>query len=332
MSKEETRGRKKKSVVDIDKELKKLYYDDGNQFGIIKFYKLVRSKDLPYSRQAVIDWLRKQKTYQLTRPAQKSRSIQAIAANKPFKVLQVDLTDYGSVKLLTLIDVFTKYGFVKRIKDKSAEVVRNAILEVMEEINELHGEDTRRLLSDNGPEFKNEILTAALDKIGVKQMFGQAYTPQSQGVIERFNGTFKKMLKRAKLTQQFITPGHAFIKKLVKNYNNSYHRSINMTPVKAIENVEAVLAERKKTKGYDDKRDKDDIEVGDKVRIQWIHLKDKRNTFEKSDVNWSKDVYTVSKIRRPRDTRNPFQYRVVDKDGDMLEKVMTRRDLQKIHK
>lgn len=328
---EERRGRKKNTTKNIDERLSQLYYKEGNQFGIIKFYKLAQARGLPYSRKAVMDWLRRQKTYQLTRPAKKRRAIQPVIAREPFKVMQVDLTDYGSVKLLTMIDVFSKYAFVKRIPNKSASIVRDAIVDVFDSVDKLYKHEKRRLLSDNGPEFKNELLTAALDEIDVRQMFGRAYTPQSQGVVERFNGTFKRMLKRAKLTQQFVTPSHAFIQKLVHNYNHSYHSSIKMTPAEAIHDAVGVRHEQSRRKGYNDRRDKDDLVAGDTVRIQWQHLKDKRNAFAKSNVVWSRELYTVQSVRHPRDSRHSIQYRVSDNKGRTLPGMFTRRDLQKIY-
>lgn len=321
-------GRPLASTKNIDKELKKLYYDEGNQFGIIKFYKLVQRRGLPYSRKSVIDWLRKQEVYQLTKPTKKSRGVQSVRANTAFKVLEADLTDYKNVKLLTVIDVFSKYAFVKRIKNKTAEVVAAAFEDIFDEIDEIDGERTRRLLTDNGGEFKNEVMTETLLGRKIKQSFNQAYSPAANGIIERFNGTFKRMLQKGALSKRFVvSPGHKYIKDTVNRYNDSYHTSIGMTPYEAIlpENKEEVTKKRDK-KGFTDKRDKDDIIVGDTVR-----RKRKKETFEKGTINWSKEKFIVYKILRPLDPRKGYKYKIKDTDGDKIIGFFGRRDLQKVY-
>jgi transposase InsO family protein len=52
------------------------------------------------------------------------------------------------------------------------------------------------LQSDNGPQFKNDLLAAVCQELHIQQRFGASETPQHQGQIERFNKTFKTNLFR----------------------------------------------------------------------------------------------------------------------------------------
>jgi len=81
---------------------------------------------------------------------------------------------------------------------------------------------------------------------------------------------------------------------LVKEYNNTKHSSIKMTPIEG---------SRKKNQGtvyfnlYGDKKSwlsKPKYKVGDKVRIS----KYKRKTFDKGYTpNWTEEIFTVAKIQ-----------------------------------
>jgi len=47
------------------------------------------------------------------------------------------------------------------------------------------------LQSDNGGEFRNEVVRSLLAQYHIKQVFSKAYTPTTQGLVERFNQTLK---------------------------------------------------------------------------------------------------------------------------------------------
>ena len=53
-------------------------------------------------------------------------------------------------------------------------------------------------VSDNGPSFVVDTVKIALKMLEVKQKFGCVYHPQSQGAVERANGTFREEKKKIK--------------------------------------------------------------------------------------------------------------------------------------
>ncbi|XP_076029783.1 KRAB-A domain-containing protein 2-like [Oratosquilla oratoria] len=49
--------------------------------------------------------------------------------------------------------------------------------------------------SDQGPNFTSRLFNQVMQSLGVRQSRSSVYHPQSQGVVERFHQTFKRMLR-----------------------------------------------------------------------------------------------------------------------------------------
>ena len=60
---------------------------------------------------------------------------------------------------------------------------------------------SRKILTDNGTEFKNKLWTEVFEKLRIEQKFTPIYSPQSNGRIEGFH----KFLK-ATIAKQLETP------------------------------------------------------------------------------------------------------------------------------
>jgi len=52
--------------------------------------------------------------------------------------------------------------------------------------------------TDPGSEFTNNLIKSLMRQKGIIQVFGKARTPQSQGLVERLNGTLKKLILKAR--------------------------------------------------------------------------------------------------------------------------------------
>ena len=91
--------------------------------------------------------------------------------------------------LLTMVDHFSKFGWVVSIPNKKSQTV----LDVIKLWFALHGKPDS-LQNDNGTEFVNSTLKTYLEKEGVNHIRGLPYHPQSQGAVEAFNKTKLKFL------------------------------------------------------------------------------------------------------------------------------------------
>ena len=102
--------------------------------------------------------------------------------------------------------------------------------------------------------------------------FSNPYSPASNGMIERFNGTIKRMLYKyfiAHNTHKWSDIMQSF----VNTYNSSKHRIINMAPNDAIKKNSKAL--NNIISEYPDQKDdkKDAFKIGDLVRVQMVNKK-----------------------------------------------------------
>ena len=52
------------------------------------------------------------------------------------------------------------------------------------------------LSSDNGPQFSSFLTKDVIDKLGIEQRFSTYYAPESQGSVEKWNGTLVSMIRK----------------------------------------------------------------------------------------------------------------------------------------
>lgn len=112
--------------------------------------------------------------------------LQAINAKMPGDHMAVDLTgpfpvtERGNVYLLILVDVCTRFVFLKAIPDKRSTTVAQTLFETFCTIG-----FPRILQSDNGPEFANRIISIMTSELGVQHRLLTPYHPRGNGVAER---------------------------------------------------------------------------------------------------------------------------------------------------
>ena len=126
--------------------------------------------------------------------------------------------------ILTVIDIFSKYGWMIPLKNKKGESVANAFEKIFKE------RKPSFLWTDKGLEFWNSKVKELLKKKGVKLYSTE--NEEKSSVVKRWNRTMKekmwKMFDRNNSLEYLEE-----LPKLVKDYNNTKHNSIGMTPVEA---------------------------------------------------------------------------------------------------
>ena len=102
------------------------------------------------------------------------------------------LSDYlvtDQIYILTIVDHFSKYGWIVVMSDKKSVTV----LRTIKLCFVTHGKP-ESFHTDNGSEFVNETLKAYLEKLRIHHIRGSLYHPQSQGIVEAFNRTVQNFL------------------------------------------------------------------------------------------------------------------------------------------
>jgi transposase InsO family protein len=147
---------------------------------------------------------------------------------------QIDLTDMSSISsvnndikfILFVIDVYTRYLWLRDLKNKKTETVRDALLDIFK----VEETQPAYFWSDRGTEFVGRAMKEmlALRHIGLIHTTGV----HKAAIVERSQRSLKQRMFR------YFTYTHKkeYISKLQKfasAYNNSLHRTIKTTPFKA---------------------------------------------------------------------------------------------------
>ena len=110
--------------------------------------------------------------------------------HQPMEFISMDLigefyppTSKGHQYALTVMDMLTGFIFYALLKNKKAEEIVQVYL------NEIYYRfgGSRKILSDNGMEFKNKMFEEVSRKLGCEvRTYSPPYRPQSNGKIECF--------------------------------------------------------------------------------------------------------------------------------------------------
>jgi len=214
----------------------------------------------------------------------------------------------GYKYLLVVIDIFSKYGWMIPLKDKTGLSVSKAFKQIFSKSKR----KPRKLWVDKGTEFYNRYVKALLDIYSTEN-------EEKSSVAERWIRTMKERMHKyftANNTYRYLEA----LDGLVSGYNNRKHSSIGMSPAEASKssNEDAVRA-----KLYPPKPPplRPKFKVGDRVRIPR-----KKRTFEKGYTSrWTEEVFTVSEVLYT----NPPTYRITDSDGEEIKGSFYEAELQK---
>ena len=113
--------------------------------------------------------------------------------DRPFDKIAIDLvTDCetstsGNKHILTVIDHLTGWPEAFPILDKTADTIVTTLINHYLPFHMC----PRYILSDNGTEFKNNLMDQVLQQLGIDRIFLAPYHPQSNGKLEVFHKYLK---------------------------------------------------------------------------------------------------------------------------------------------
>ena len=116
----------------------------------------------------------------------------------PFKRVAMDLigpiapaSERGHKYILTVVDYATRYPEAIPLKAITTEAVAEALVSIYCRLGV-----PEEVLTDMGTQFVSECMGQVAQLLGTKQLTTSPYHPMGNGLVERYNGTLKKMLKR----------------------------------------------------------------------------------------------------------------------------------------
>ena len=114
---------------------------------------------------------------------------------EPFTKVATDIvgppmrTKKGNRYILTLCDYSRKYPEVVPLKVIDAETVASALVEIFSRTG-----IPKEVLSDKGSNFNSALMKELCKLLHIKKLTSTPYHPEANGLVERLNGTLKKML------------------------------------------------------------------------------------------------------------------------------------------
>jgi len=117
--------------------------------------------------------------------------------DEPFRRVAMDIdgplqrTKMGNKYILTLMDFATHYPEAIPLKKTDTWTVAEALCDVFSRLG-----IPEEMLSDQGSNFMSGVMAAMFDLLKVKHIKTSPYHPQTDGMLERFHGTLKSMLRK----------------------------------------------------------------------------------------------------------------------------------------
>ena len=291
-------------------------------FGRDKLYGYIRANhpEAGITRREVMGWLKENELAQLTFQRKPKREIVSSVARKPLSKLQIDLidmskeADQGYTFILSAIDTFSKYVWLRALKRKTNTEVLSAFKSVVKDASKFG--TVKAIQTDNGSEFKGSV-SKWLKENNIKHIFTSVEASSyANGTIERMNRTIRDVILKIRLRNKNVVNWKDNLEQVEYAINNTISTATSATPTSVLEGetYEDIHTKLKKTRlrnsHFDDKPV---LKSGEKVRV--INYLDK-NAKASSTIRYSPEVYTIKKVYRPsKDTGRPHQYTLNELEG-----------------
>lgn len=322
-------------VLDNKQDIIEQIFDEyGIGSGIENLYNKISGKYLNIKRTDVSKFFKSNEIYQLSKNPLK-RTNKKIYSSGLHKVWNVDLIDINTFAksnnnyryIMTVVDSFSKFVMMAKLKTKTASSVVNAFENSI--LLQSRGAVPKSLVSDNGLEFKNDLMDEFCNEHGIKQIFGQTYNPKSNALAESTNNIIRKVM-RAVFLKYGETNWISHLDEILNSINSSKAystgkvRSQVFYDNKYVDEIHSHNLKQKRQLKYDDEINS--FKVGDRVRLSLnsveteIRKRNKQNLSKYVIAKFSYDIYTVVKIVKSKNKFTKDRYKVKDINNNVLSK------------
>lgn len=257
--------------------------------------------------------------YELHKPARRIYPRRHVFVKGFRDLFQADLCDLSKHSedndeykyILTIIDVFSKYGWAQKLKTKTGKEVAEAFSEALNSCKKKFLVPPKFLQIDRGSEFYSEAFREMLvsDFEPPIQMYS-SFSNLKASVCERWNRTLK-----TKMYREFSANGSYrwidILDDLVHDYNSRVHRTIKMAPNKVKlkdENFIRSIHDRNHEKAI---RGKVRFHIGD-----WVRISKLKGVFEKGYTpNYSTELFRIVEVCKTC----PVTYKLEDYYGKPIK-------------
>ena len=138
--------------------------------------------------------------------------------DRPFNKIVIDLVTEcetstpANKHILTIIDHLSGWPEASPIPDKSADTIVSTVINKYLPVHMC----SRYILSDNGTEFKDNLMDHVLKQLGIERISSAPYHPQSNDKLEVFHKYLKPILK--KLCEKDSSNWDKYINQVLASY------------------------------------------------------------------------------------------------------------------
>ncbi|CAF4146871.1 unnamed protein product, partial [Rotaria sp. Silwood2] len=229
-----------------------------------------------------------------TKPAGLLHSIES--PQGPFQLIGIDysgpfpVTPAGNKYVLAITDYFTKWVIAIPLTNQTAQTTAEALYE---HYICIYGVPST-ILSDQGPHFNNQLMTAFTQLLGCHHIKSTPYHPQTNGAIERFNSTFERQV--AKLTDQCINNWDLHLKSITFAYNTGRHNTTEFSPYQLQFGRDPKLPPEKPQKNYEFSKPNDYFKFLQQTlhfyqQQAHQHMKNNQQRYKKNFDKNRRDIY-----------------------------------------
>ena len=232
------------------------------------------------------------------------------------KIWAADLVDMqafskfnqGVKYLLAVIDVFSKYGWLIMLNDKTGKSVALALKTIFKE------RKLEKMWVDKGKEFNNKDVKDLIELYSTEN-------EEKSSIVERWIRIMKEKMWKY-ITANSTNVYMNVLSGLVREYNDTRHSSVKMTPVQASKKENELRVWRNL---YPEHLEIHNINpkfsVGDKVRIS-----KKKKTFEKGyTTRWTEEIFVIVEVKRT----SPVTYKIANLNREEIRGTFYEPELQK---
>ena len=305
--------------MDIDRYLSKIYYNPASPASfsgahkIWSYVKLRKDRPTRLTYKKIVSWLDQQDTHTIHRIPRKifpreKIIVEGIDEQWDADLLSVaDLATYndGYTQLFVAIDLFSRYLWVRPLKNKSAKSTAAALKDIF-----ATGRKCTTLRVDRGAEFTGKFITRLLAEENVHCI--QAYNEFKASYAERANRLIQDKLYKyfyENQTFKYID----ILQDVVQSYNSTPHGTTGVAPKDVNQANEYSLYEKIYIPILD-KRARESVkyafEVGQAVRVSF-----QRKPFQRGyKEHYSEEIFKVN----ARVPSHPPRYKLVDLRGEEI--------------
>jgi hypothetical protein len=301
--------------------LRKMYYgiDSPAAFtSMTNLWRQIKLDKKDVSREDLKKWLQEQYVYSLHKPYKKPTLYRKTIVSGVDDQWQADLVEMrefsdsndGYNYLLCAVDCYSKFAWCEPLKTKTGAEVKAAFERIFN-----RGRVPTKLQFDEGKEFYNRHMESLLKGIE----FFSTHAGQKASIVERFNRTLKSRMWKY-FTSKETRKWTDIVQNMVDDYNNTYHRTIKMSPVEASRHENSLTVWKNIYGAYlTEKYGTPKYKVGQTVRISKY-----KSVFDKGYLpNFTEEFFKIKEVKIGR----PTVYLLEDLKGDSVQGIFYEEEL-----